>query len=250
MKPKDGRQRVVIEDVIPLIDSGGFSVRRVCGDEVRVTAAVFSDGKDEVAARVLYRHASGEQWQFATMRAAGNDLWNGTFVVDKLGAWSFTVLGWVDHFGTWASELKKRIAAQSNLEPTDAIPVARLDGNSGLRARSNPTAQDVTLALRSGALLIRQAAERARGDDTKRLGEIARELEQLAEEKRAIYDNPCTEELLELMARYPDLTHATRFEPDLPLWVDRQRARFFVLVRAFSRGRRHPFPASTATSAM
>jgi len=34
MKLRDGRQRVVIEDVTPQIDWGSHPVRRVCGEEV------------------------------------------------------------------------------------------------------------------------------------------------------------------------------------------------------------------------
>jgi starch synthase (maltosyl-transferring) len=235
MKPLDGRRRVVIEDVNPRIDSGGHPVRRVRGDEVRVIAAVFADGKDEVAARVLYRHGDEKRWQFVSMRATGNDLWSGAFVVDRLGAWSFTVLGWVDHFATWAGELKKRLAAQSNPELVDVTPAARPDGNSGLGVGSNPAPQDVALALRTGGLLVHEAAARARDGDAKCLSEMARKLERLAAEKRTIYDNPCTDELIELMARYPDLAHATRFEPEFPLWVDRQRARFSSWYELFPR---------------
>src|SRR5580698_7337443 len=103
LPPVDGRRRVVIEDVSPQIDAGRHPVRRVAGDEVAVTAAIFADGKDEIAARLLFRHASDRRWSFAPMQAAGNDLWNGTFKVDKLGAWRFTLLGWIDHFATWAA---------------------------------------------------------------------------------------------------------------------------------------------------
>lgn len=246
MKPTDGRRRVVIEDVNPQIDSGMHPVRRVCGDELRVTAAVFADGKDRIAARLLYRRPGEKRWRFLPMRPAGNDLWSGTLVADDLGAWSFTILGWIDHFATWVAELKKRIAAQSNPELTDAIPEARPDGNAGLGVGSNPAAQDVPLALRSGALMVHEAAARARGGDAKRLSEIARELERLAGERRSTYDNPCTEELLKLMSRYPDLTHATRFEPELPLWVDRQRARFSSWYELFPRSA-SPIPGRHGT---
>jgi starch synthase (maltosyl-transferring) len=246
MKPTDGLRRVVIEDVNPSIDSGGHAARRFCGDELPVTAAIFADGKDEVAARVLYRHASEKRWQFAPMHATGNDLWYGAFVVDRLGEWSFTVLGWVDHFATWAGDLKKRLAAQGNPELTGVISAARTDGNAGLDVGSNPSAQDVALALRSGALLVHQAAKRALGNDAKRLYEMARQMEQLAEEKRAIYDDPCTVELLELMTGYPDLSHATRFEPELPLWVDRQRARFSSWYELFPRSA-SPIPGQHGT---
>ena len=49
MKPHDGRQRVVIEDVTPQLDAGRHPVRRVVGEEVQVNAAIFADGHDHVA---------------------------------------------------------------------------------------------------------------------------------------------------------------------------------------------------------
>src|SRR4051812_4935709 len=96
MKPRDGRQRVVIEDVTPQIDAGTHPIQRTSGDEVVVNAAIFADGHDHLAARVLYRHESEAEWHFVPMRELGNDLWTASFVADKIGAWRFTVMGWVD----------------------------------------------------------------------------------------------------------------------------------------------------------
>jgi starch synthase (maltosyl-transferring) len=200
-----------------------------------VSAAIFADGKDEIAARVLYRHASQKRWRFAPMRAAGNDLWNGTFVPDELGAWSFTILGWVDHFATWVNDLKKRLAAESHPELADAIAGAPQNTNAGLGVGSNPATQDIALALRSGAALVDEAAARAQGNDAKFMRKMAREIERLATEQRDILSEPFNEELLLLMERYPDLTHATRFELELPVWVERERAQFSSWYELFPR---------------
>jgi starch synthase (maltosyl-transferring) len=235
MKLTDGRRRVVIEGVSPQIDAGVHPVRRVCGCALLVSAAIFADGKDEIAARVLYRHASQKRWRFAPMRAAGNDLWNGTFVPDELGAWSFTILGWVDHFATWVNDLKKRLAAESHPELADAIAGAPQNTNAGLGVGSNPATQDIALALRSGAALVDEAAARAQGNDAKFMRKMAREIERLATEQRDILSEPFNEELLLLMERYPDLTHATRFELELPVWVERERAQFSSWYELFPR---------------
>ena len=246
MKPADGRNRVVIESIGPQVDSGRYPVRRICGDHLSVSAAIFADGKDEIAARVLYRHASEKRWRFAPMQATGNDLWSGAFVVDKVGAWNFTIQGWVDHFATWANDLKKRLAAQRQPKLADPIIAARPNANAELGVGSNPAAQDIALALRSGAALMDEAVARARGNDAKRLSKMAREMEQLAQEKHEIYDDPCSEEMLLLMARYPDLTHATTFEPELPVWVDRQRAQFSSWYELFPRSA-SPIPGQHGT---
>src|ERR1700722_9285688 len=114
LPPANGRRRVVIEDVSPQIDAGRHPVCRVIGDRLIVTAAIFADGKDQLAARLLFRHSKDRRWSYAPMHAKGNDLWSGAFTLDKLGDWRFTLLGWIDHFATWASEFKKRIAAQND----------------------------------------------------------------------------------------------------------------------------------------
>ena len=231
LPPSNGRRRVVIEDVYPQIDAGRHPVCRIVGDEVDVTAAVFADGKDEVAARLLFRHSSDRRWLFVPMRATGNDLWSGSFRVDKLGCWRFTLLAWIDHFSTWASELKKRIAAQNTGASSQAMPKS----DAGLNVGSNLAEQDVALALRTGAGLIQSAAQRARRNDERRLREIAQSFEKLADENREIYEYPCDEELLQLMNEYPDLANATRYDAELPVWVNRERARFSSWYELFPR---------------
>lgn len=87
MKLQHGRRRVVIEDVNPQLDGGRHAIHRIAGDEVFVTAVIYADGKDELAARLLYRHSSDAQWRFVPMHGTGNDLRSGGFRVEKLGAW-------------------------------------------------------------------------------------------------------------------------------------------------------------------
>jgi starch synthase (maltosyl-transferring) len=232
MKPANGRNRVVIEEIAPQVDAGRHPACRILGDEVVVTAAVFADGHDHVAARLLYRHTSERRWRFAAMTAKGNDLWAGSFRVDKLGSWSFTVLGWIDHFDTWTSDLRKRLGAQADPnKPAAAV-----------------APQDIPLALRTGSLLIKETAKRARGADAKHLLEVAQSLNWMADQKATFYEYPLTEEIEALVARYPDLTHATRYEPELPLWVDRERARFSAWYELFPRSM-SPVPGKHGTLA-
>jgi starch synthase (maltosyl-transferring) len=235
MKPHDGRQRVVIEDVTPQIDAGSHAVRRVPGEAVVVNAAIFADGHDLVAARLVYRHESESTWRSAPMQPHENDQWEGAFVVDRLGVWRYTLQGWIDHFATWASDLKKRLAAQANPDLADAVPAGAPDPQAGLNVGSNSTAPDIAMALSSGAILVREAASRARGSDAARLLQCAEALSRLALEERPFYDNPCTDELVQLMARYPDLEFATQFHAEMPVRVDRQRARFSAWYELFPR---------------
>src|ERR1035437_338615 len=202
MKPSHGRSRVVIEEIKPQVDAGRHPLRRIVNDEVLVTAAIFGDGHDHVGARLLYRRVTERRWRFTPMLASGNDLWTGSFKVDKLGSWRFAVLGWIDHFDTWKSDLKKRLAAQplpSGTPAAGAMPDADLTSDAGLNVGGNGspngTSQDIPLALRSGAILLKQAAARARGADAKRLAEAARSLNELADQNLAWYENPLGENI-------------------------------------------------------
>ena len=219
MKPIEGRKRVVIEEVEPQIDCGRYPAKRILGDTVTVTAAVFGDGHDHVSGRLLYRHSSEADWRSTPLSPLTNDLWSASFTVDALGHWLYTLEAWVDHFDTWSADLQKRLDAQP-------IP-----------GGTNPAAapQDIPLALRSGALLLEQAAKRAEGTDSKRLADEAARLLKLAKAKSDVYENPLTDELIALVARYPDLAFATRYARELHLWVDRERARYSTWYELFPR---------------
>ena len=257
MKPNEGRSRVVIEQLSPAVDGGRYPVARIVGDSVRVQAAIFADGHDHVAARLLYRPATERRWRTAPMRELSNDLWEGSFVVDQLGQWQFTLEGWIDHLDTWASDLKKRIAAQTQPEESDSpapdpaslnavAPASAEAGSPGLASgtgdsksshstSSSSASQDVALAFRSGALLFASAAKRARGADARKLTDFAQTLESLAAENRSNYEDPLTTEIVEIAARYPDLTFATRASHEIPIRVDRERARFSAWYELFPR---------------
>jgi starch synthase (maltosyl-transferring) len=228
MKPSEGRNRVVIEEIAPQVNCGRYPACRILGDQVIITAAIFADGHDLLSARLLYRHKSERRWHSVPMSELGNDLWSAAFEASKLGSWQFTVQGWVDHFETWIRDLKKRLEAQ----PTDA----------------NPTAppQDIPLALRTGAILLDHAARRAKGPDAAQLSEVAASLRWMADQNAALYDYPISDDIRALAARYPDLAFATRHEPELSLWVDRERARFSTWYEIFPRSA-SPIPGRHGT---
>ena len=229
MKPTNGRCRIVIEDIKPQIDCGRHPACRILGDDVTVTAAIFGDGHDHLAARLLYKHSSERRWRFVSMSALGNDVWTAAFKAHKLGSWRFAVQGWVDHFDTWTSDLKKRLAAQpdpANPKPTD-VP------------------QDIPVALLSGALLLEAAAKRASGADARNLAETVANLRWMAEQKAPFYEYPLNEEVEALAARYPDLEFAGK-SAELPLWVDRERARFSAWYELFPRSM-SPIPGRHGT---
>jgi starch synthase (maltosyl-transferring) len=221
MKPDEGRRRVVIEEVQPQVDYGVAPARRFLGDSVAVSAAIFCDGHDHIAARLLWKHQSDPGWQSTPMTALVNDLWSASFPVDRIGPWSFTIQAWVDHFDTWCADLKKRLAAQP--DPASSDP-----------AKRNLPPQDIPLALTIGAALFDQIASRAKGADAKQLKSIAASLRALAGKNSTLYEYPLTPEDEALAVRYPDPSFASTVG-ELRLWVDRERARFSSWYELFPR---------------
>jgi starch synthase (maltosyl-transferring) len=217
MKPSEGRKRIVIEEIQPAVDNGRYPAKRILGDTVTITAAIFGDGHDHVAARLLYRHASQRKWSSVPFKELTNDLWSATFTAGspedptKLGLWYFTIEAWIDHFDTWVHDLDKRLAAQQD------------------------SSQDIPLALRIGANHFAAASSRAKGADAKKLLAAATKLRTLADANLALYDSPITPELITLVAKYPDFSFATKHDPELPLWIDRERARFSSWYELFPR---------------
>jgi starch synthase (maltosyl-transferring) len=189
-------ERVVIRGVKPEIEGGRFGIKRVAGDNVVVEADVFGDGHDSIAAAVRYRHENDEVWSEVRMEALGNDHWRGAFPVDVIGQYLYTIAGWVDPFQTWYKDFQKRIAAN----------------------------QDVTVDLQIGAALLERAAERAGGDDARKLRDAS----------KALTPNIVDEKLAELADRYPDLTAASHYK-ELRITVDPVRAQFSTWYEMFPR---------------
>ena len=205
-KPADGRKRVVIESVTPEIDAGRFPIKRIAGDTVRVEADVFADGHDHVTARLLYRPQALSSWTAVPMQPLGNDRWHGEFPVASVGEYFYTIAGWIDHFDTWRSDLEKRIAA----------------------------GQDIRVDLLIGAQLVEQAAARADGEDApalQRWAALLRETGVIPAAQTAALDP----DLAATMARYPDPSMESRYDRELRVTVDREKARCSAWYEMFPR---------------
>ncbi len=218
MKPSEGRKRVIVELQGPKVECGRYPARRFHGDTVTVTAAMFGDGHDHVNGQLLYRPKGDRKWRTEPLVDQGNDIYTATFTADKLGDWQFAVQGWIDHFGTWSDDLKKRLAAQPDPDKPD----------------QNKTSQDIPLALRTGASLLGEAAKRAKKPDSLALAEVKLSLEWMADQNAAFYEYPLTPGLEQVVNKYFDPELATRTE-EFALWVDRAKARYSTWYELFPR---------------
>jgi len=133
MIDRNGRKRVIIEAVAPTVDNGAYPIKRVPGETVTVSADLFADGHDEIAASVLYKPSSAKTWQEIAMQKLDNDRFQATFTIELFEPHSFKVCGRIDHFASWKKGLIKKHEA----------------------------GQDVSSELLAGAHQIAAAAERA-----------------------------------------------------------------------------------------
>ena len=100
-------QRIIIENVQPTIDCGEYPVKRVVGEEVRVTADIFSHGVERLSAILRYRKIGESGWSSAKMSAGDNDSWSATFQPDSVGEYEFIIEAWLDRFSLWLNSVEK-----------------------------------------------------------------------------------------------------------------------------------------------
>lgn len=99
--------RIVIENIVPIIDNGSKPIKRMIGENVVVSADVICHGSEVVEARIAFKHESDDGWNYAPMKSLGNDRWEGSFAVSKGGTYIYTVEAWNNSFSLWLSNLVK-----------------------------------------------------------------------------------------------------------------------------------------------
>ena len=92
--------RIAIEAVAPAVDAGQFPVKRLAGDAISVTADIFADGHEMLAAALLWRPADEADWQREPMPPTLNDRWEASFTPARVGRYAFVVEAWWDEWGT------------------------------------------------------------------------------------------------------------------------------------------------------
>ena len=199
-----------MDAVTPAVDAGRFAVKHIAGEEFTVIAHCFTEGHDVLRVALQWRLEGDSSYHETPMVARGNDEWQAGFTPAAVGRYGYTVVAWVDPFESWRHELIRRIDAD-----------------------------DIRIAVRTGAIEIAAAASRAVGPEKKSLAQWAKSLDKraldaksdVAELKAFALDG----EMSEIAARFPDRRYEARFAPELPLIVDRTRARFSSWYELFPR---------------
>jgi starch synthase (maltosyl-transferring) len=195
--------RLGLTDISPVVGSTSqaeFPARAAVGEPLRVSATVFREGHDAVAASVVLRDPKGKKTSTTRMAPGtpGTDRWHADLVVDRPGAWSYTVEAWSDPYGTWHHAVTVKIEAGQGAEDlaNDFETGARIFDQLARTFPKNerPRAIAAAQALRDTTLDVAHRVAPA----------LDPYLEQL------VHDNPVRE-----------LITAS---PRLPLWIDRPRA--------------------------
>jgi starch synthase (maltosyl-transferring) len=105
--------RIAVEAVKP---GGEFAAKSVIGRSVVVSADIFGDGHDVLAADVLWRPADVADWQRVPMTKLTNDRWEARIRPDRVGLYWFAVEGWWDQWGTFTHDLQAKITAGQDIE--------------------------------------------------------------------------------------------------------------------------------------
>ena len=199
-----GRSRVVIENVKPEIDCGLFPAKRTVGERMTVEADIFVDGHDTLSALLLYRKEEASTWIETPLQPLVNDRWRGTFEVNEIGNFYYTLQAWVDRFESWRRGFAKKVEA----------------------------GQEAALDLLAGAELVEQAAKNAAGEDSKSLIRFAA---MLRGDKPTAIQSGLDDALAGLMGKYSDRRWAVTYEKELRVNVERAKARFSAWYELFPR---------------
>ncbi|WP_340374069.1 alpha-1,4-glucan--maltose-1-phosphate maltosyltransferase [Streptomyces sp. SS7] len=214
MSPTPVIGRIPVRDVRPAVEGGRRPAKAVPGESFEVTATVFREGHDAVAANVVLRGPKGRRGPWTPMRelAPGSDRWGAEVTPDAPGRWTYAVEAWSDPVTTWRRTARIKV----------------------------PAGLDVGLVLEEGAELYERAAAgvpkgrarttalraaRALGDDS--LPPASRLAAALTPEVDAV------------LARHP-LRELLTVSPPLPLLVERERALYGAWYEFFPRSEGTP----------
>jgi starch synthase (maltosyl-transferring) len=200
------RRSIVIEEVAPELDCGRYPVKRVVGDDLLVTADIFADGHDLLDAVLMLRSEDESAWGEVPMQLVDNDRWSGTVRLTRNAAHRYTIEAWRDAIGSWREAITKKLVA----------------------------GQPVATELAEGRVLLAATMARSHGADARMIAAaLSREGRARTERTRAAALG--SDAVVAAARRHPDRRAATRYGRELPLVVDRERARSSAWYELFPR---------------
>ncbi|MFH9734927.1 alpha-1,4-glucan--maltose-1-phosphate maltosyltransferase [Streptomyces sp. NPDC017260] len=206
--------RIPVLDVRPMVRQGRRPAKAVTGESFEISATVFREGHDAVAAHAVLRDPRGRPAPRTPMRelAPGTDRWGATVTAGEPGLWSYTVEAWGDPVTTWRRHARIKI----------------------------PAGLDTDLVLEEGARLYERAAADVPGGADRRV--LLTAVDALRDETRPAASRlaaALTPEVDAVLARHPLRELVTTSDP-LPLLVERERALYGAWYEFFPRSEGTP----------
>ncbi|NGZ96463.1 MAG: alpha-1,4-glucan--maltose-1-phosphate maltosyltransferase [Nitrospira sp. WS110] len=196
----------MIEAVHPEVDDGRYPIKREVGDRLVVSADIFKEGHDVLAAVLRYRTIKETTWHEAAMSHVDNDRWSGHFDLQENTRYLYTIGAFTNTFESWRQEAIKKSQAGERIESE----------------------------LLEGRALVEGATKRATGQDKARLNELLKHW-RLADTQEAQLIVALNEELSQLVERHQERTAWTLYDRELKVVVDRVRARYGAWYEIFPR---------------
>ncbi len=113
--PTEAPSSILIEHVLPQVDCGRYPIKREVGDRIDVSADIFRDGHDKIAAVLQYRTRKESAWREAEMRFIDNDRWAASFTVDENTTYHYRVEAFPNLVDSWLDEIDKKLGADLNI---------------------------------------------------------------------------------------------------------------------------------------
>ncbi|NUL29338.1 alpha-1,4-glucan--maltose-1-phosphate maltosyltransferase [Streptomyces lunaelactis] len=192
--------RIPVLDVRPLVDCGRRPAKAVAGETFQVTATVFREGHDAVAANVVLRDPRGRPGPWTPMRelTPGTDRWGADVTPGAEGRWTYAVEGWSDPVATWRHHAQIKIPAGidtalvlaegAQLYERAAAGVPKSDGREAVLAAVDALRDETrSAAARLAAALAPDAAAALNRHPLRELVTASRPLPLLVERQRALY---------------------------------------------------------------
>ncbi|TXK38611.1 alpha-1,4-glucan--maltose-1-phosphate maltosyltransferase [Nonomuraea sp. C10] len=103
--------RIPITDISPVVDCGQWPAKAVAGETFEVSATVFREGHDAVAAGVVLTAPDGQRGRLRPMRetAPGTDRWAVEVCLPSEGDWLYRVEAWSDPIASWLHDADIKI---------------------------------------------------------------------------------------------------------------------------------------------
>jgi starch synthase (maltosyl-transferring) len=193
--------RLGITDVAPVVSCGTLSARAVVGEHLPVTATVFREGHDAVAANVVWEQADGTSpAPFLRMERYGDqpDRWLATVVPDREGTWTYCVEAWSDPLATWRHAVEVKVEAGQG-------------------------ADELANDLEEGARLLERVAAEADSEWRDRVAAASAALRDSSQELTVRIAPALAAGLQQYLHDHPVRELVTR-SPRYEVWVDRPRA--------------------------